>query len=103
MQKIAQFMMSKKFIPVILVLTAASLFMAFQTQGKTDNDNPKSKYAKVLRNVGIILEQGHYSPKKIDDNFEFITYIKYYPSRSTKQISSLDFNPYLLLFNITEI
>ncbi|HMK02762.1 MAG TPA: hypothetical protein VK489_01165, partial [Ferruginibacter sp.] len=69
MQKIAQFMMSKKFIPVVLVLTAASLFLAFQTQGSSDNDNPKSKYTKVLRNVGLLLEQGHYSPKKIDDNF----------------------------------
>ncbi len=63
-------MMSKKFIPVILVLTGASLFVAFQSQGKNENDdNPKSKYSKVLRNVGILLEEGHYSPKKIDDNF----------------------------------
>ncbi len=62
-------MMSKKIIPVILVLTAASLFLAFQTQGKSENDNPKSKYAKVLRNVGLLLEQGHYSPKVIDDKF----------------------------------
>lgn len=62
-------MMSKKFIPVLLVLTAASLFLAFQTQGKSDNDNPKSKYTRILRNVGLLLEQGHYSPKKIDDNF----------------------------------
>ncbi|WP_462220334.1 carboxy terminal-processing peptidase [Ferruginibacter sp.] len=70
MQKIANFMMSKKFIPVILVLTGASLFVAFQSQGKNENDdNPKSKYSKVLRNVGILLEEGHYSPKKIDDNF----------------------------------
>ena len=71
MQKIATFIMSKKFIPVILVLTAASLFLAFQSQGKNDNndDNPKSRYSKILRNVGILLEEGHYSPKKIDDNF----------------------------------
>ncbi|HAO47417.1 MAG TPA: tail-specific protease, partial [Chitinophagaceae bacterium] len=69
MQKIANFMMSKKFIPVLLVLTAASLFLAFQTQGKADHDNPKSKYIRILRNVGLLLEQGHYSPKKIDDNF----------------------------------
>ena len=61
--------MSRKFIPVILVLTGASLFLAFQSQGNSDNDNPRSKYAKVLRNVGLLLEQGHYSPKKIDDNF----------------------------------
>ena len=23
----------------------------------------------LLRNVGLLLEQGHYSPKTIDDNF----------------------------------
>lgn len=62
--------MSKKFIPVVLVLTVASVFLAFQSQGRGDtDDNPKSKYAKVLRNVGILLEEGHYSPKKIDDGF----------------------------------
>ncbi len=70
-------MMSKKFIPVILVLTAASLFLAFQTQGRSDNDNPKSKYTKVLRNVGLLLEQGHYSPKKIDDDFSKLVLKKF--------------------------
>ncbi|RYY48408.1 MAG: PDZ domain-containing protein [Chitinophagaceae bacterium] len=63
-------MMSKKFIPVILVLTAASFFVAFQSQGRNDDkDNPRSRYAKILRNVGVLLEEGHYSPKKIDDAF----------------------------------
>ena len=69
--------MSKKFLPVVLVLTAASLFVAFQTQGKSDDDNPKSKYAKVLRNVGMILEQGHYSPRKIDDIFSKLVLKKF--------------------------
>ena len=70
MQQIANFIMSKKFIPVILVLTAASFFIAFQSQGKNDgDDNPKNRYSKILRNVGILLEEGHYSPKKIDDKF----------------------------------
>ena len=62
-------MMSKKFIPVILVFTAASLFVAFKTQGRSENDNPKSKYTRIIRNVGMLLEQGHYSPKPIDDDF----------------------------------
>lgn len=63
-------MMSKKFIPVILVLTGASLFLAFQSQGRNDNDdNPKSRYTRILRNVGVLLEEGHFSPKKIDDAF----------------------------------
>ena len=70
-------MISKKFFPVILVLTGASLFLAFQTQGKSDNDNPKSKYSKVIRNVGMLLEQGHYSPRKIDDNFSKLVLKKF--------------------------
>ena len=60
--------MSKKFLPVLLVLTIASLFVAFQTQGRA-GDNPKTKNEKILRNVGLLLEQGHYSPKNINDSF----------------------------------
>lgn len=62
--------MSKKFIPVILVFTGASFFLAFQSQGKNDNDeNPKSRYTKILRNVNVLLQEGHFSPKKVDDAF----------------------------------
>ena len=59
--------MNKKFLPVLLVLTVASFFIAF-SRG-SNNDNPKSKYEKILRNMGLLLEEGHYSPKKIDDAF----------------------------------
>ena len=59
--------MNRKFLPVLLVLTGASFFFAFQSQGR--DDNPKTKNEKILRNVGLLLEQGHYSPKKIDDEF----------------------------------
>ena len=70
MQKIAQFIMSKKFIPVILTITAICLLINFQSQGKNDhNDNPKEKHSKVLKNVRILLEDGHFSPQKIDDIF----------------------------------
>jgi len=68
MLKIQQIIMSKKFLPVLLVLTIASLFVAFQTQGHA-GDNPKTKNEKILRNVGLLLEQGHYSPKNINDSF----------------------------------
>ncbi len=54
----------------MLVLTGASFFIAFKSQGKNDNDdNPKVRYSKILRNVGVLLEEGHFSPKKIDDDF----------------------------------
>ncbi len=68
MLKIQQIIMSKKFLPVLLVLTVGSLFVAFQTQGR-GGDNPKTKNEKILRNVGLLLEQGHYSPKNINDSF----------------------------------
>ncbi len=63
--------MSKKFLPVLLVLICAGLFLTYGVMGRGDrkDDNPKSKYELILRNVGIVLEQGHYSPKKIDDKF----------------------------------
>lgn len=78
--------MSRKFLPVILVLTGAGLFLAFQTQGSVDNDNPKSKYAKVLRYVGNLLEQGHYSPKKIDDAFSKEVLYKFTEELADKNI-----------------
>ncbi len=71
-------MMSKKFIPVALVLIATSFFFAFKSQGKTDNeDNPKSRYTRILRNVGVLLEEGHFSPKKIDDAFSKSVFKKF--------------------------
>jgi carboxyl-terminal processing protease len=70
MQKIATFIMSKKFIPVVILLIVVGFFYATKSQGRTGTDeNPKLRYAKILRNVGILLEEGHYSPKKIDDAF----------------------------------
>src|SRR5205809_2112757 len=68
MLQLRQIIMNKKFLPVLLVLVIGGFFLAFQSQGRND-DNPKSRYEKVLRNVGLLLEQGHYSPKKIDDVF----------------------------------
>ena len=65
-------MMSKKFIPVMLVLMSIGLFIGFKSMGNSESnneENPKLRYAKILRNVGILLEEGHFSPKNIDDEF----------------------------------
>jgi len=61
--------MSKKFLPVLAVLIGAGLFIALQTQGRTTDDNPKSKNEKILHEVGLLLVQAHYSPRKLDDGF----------------------------------
>ncbi len=79
MNKTMNFIMSKKFIPVLFLLVATGLFLTFSSMGRGDkkSDNPRSKYEKILRNVGIILEEGHYNPKKIDDAFSKQVFKKY--------------------------
>src|SRR6185437_1902510 len=71
MNPIISFIMSKKFIPVLIILILCGLFVGYGVMGRSDkpNDDPKAKYEKILRNVGIVLEEGHYNPKKIDDKF----------------------------------
>lgn len=71
--------MSKKFLPVLIILICGSLFLTYAVMGRTDrrNDDPKTRYEKILRNVGIVLEEGHYSPKKIDDAFSKEVWKKY--------------------------
>lgn len=63
--------MSKNFIPVLLLLILGGLFVTYGVMGNNDKgpQDPNEKYQKILRNVGIVLEQGHYHPKKIDDKF----------------------------------
>lgn len=79
MNKIMSFIMSKKFLTVLTVLISVGLILTFTSMGRGDRgkDNPKSKNEKILRNVGIVLEEGHYSPKKIDDNFSKEVLYKY--------------------------
>ena len=67
-------MFNKKTLPFLLIIIIAGVFVAFQTNGL---GNPPSKYEKILRQIGIMLEQGHYSPKKIDDNFSKEVFEKY--------------------------
>jgi carboxyl-terminal processing protease len=70
MQKFAQIIMGKKFLLGLAVLTAASVFVAFRSSGNSKiDDNPKSKYVRILRNLSILLDEAHYNPKKVDDNF----------------------------------
>lgn len=67
-------MFNKKSLPAVLVIFVAGIFIAFQTIGL---GNPPTKYEKILQQVGAMLEQGHYSPKKIDDAFSKEVFSKY--------------------------
>jgi len=53
------------FIKAFLSISLLTIFIAATPL----NDDLPSKNETILRYVGAMLEQGHYSPKKIDDNF----------------------------------
>ena len=56
-----------KRLPILLMLLVAGTFLAFKSLGKSSN--PPSKYEKILKNVGQMLSEAHYSPKDINDDF----------------------------------
>jgi carboxyl-terminal processing protease len=67
MKKIIQFMLKRKVLPVVLLILFAGIFWAFQSQG--GNGSPASTQQKILTTLGTIIEQNHYNPKPINDNF----------------------------------
>src|SRR3954468_1034119 len=77
MPKAIKYLISMKRLPILILMLAAGIFLAFQTLGKS-NSNPPSKYEKILQIVGEILKQGHYSPKDINDDFSIKVYNRYF-------------------------
>jgi carboxyl-terminal processing protease len=69
-------MFNKKSLPVIALLLCAGLVVGFKSLG-WGGGNPPTKYEKILHNIGEMLSQIHYSPKKIDDNFAREIFKKY--------------------------
>ncbi len=68
-------MISKRNLPIVLLILGAGVFVAFRTLGI--GENPPTKNEKILHNVGEMLEQIHYSPKQIDDKFSKEIFAKY--------------------------
>jgi len=69
-------MMNKRNLPMMLLVLAAGIFLAFRTLGFGSEPTP-TKYEKILRNVGVMLAEIHYSPKKVDDKFSKEIFKKY--------------------------
>src|SRR5215210_2242897 len=67
MKKILQFMLKRKVLPVVLIVLFAAIFWAFQTQG--GNGTSLTTQQKILTTLGTIIEQNHFKPKPINDNF----------------------------------
>ena len=69
-------MFSKKSVPIILLLVLGGVSVLYAVKYKAF-DNPASKYERILQTVGAFLEEGHYSPQKIDDNFSLKVFDKF--------------------------
>src|ERR1700733_14458937 len=68
-------MISKRNLPIALLILGAGVFVAFKTLGI--GEKPPTKYEKILHNVGEMLVEIHYSPKQIDDKFSKEIFTKY--------------------------
>ena len=68
-------MISKRNLPVLVLILGCGIFVAFRSLGF--GETPPTKYEKILQNVGKTIEDYHYSPKDIDDNFSREIFKKY--------------------------
>jgi carboxyl-terminal processing protease len=76
-KNVLAYMFNKKSLPVVILCLGAALVVAFRSFGIGGNSTPPTKYEKILHNVGEMLSEIHYSPKKIDDNFSKEIFKKY--------------------------
>jgi carboxyl-terminal processing protease len=76
MSNFIQYMFSKKSLLIILVLMlGGSIFYAVQSSA-TRNE-PTNRFERILQLIGEFLEEGHYNPKKIDDEFSKTVFTKF--------------------------
>ncbi|HZK65225.1 MAG TPA: carboxy terminal-processing peptidase, partial [Puia sp.] len=68
-------MFNKRNLPVVLLVSVLGIALALKTFAFSSE--PPTKYEKILRNVGEMLEEIHYSPKNIDDSFSREVFTKY--------------------------
>jgi carboxyl-terminal processing protease len=85
MPEAIKYIMNKKRLPLLLVMLAGGIFLASQTLG-TGKADPPSRYQRILQNLGVILSQGHYDPKPIDDAFSKKVYQKFFEELDPEKI-----------------
>ena len=82
-----------KRLPIVILTLVAGFFLAFQTMG-TGTKNPPNKYDEILKLVGEMLSQAHYSPQDINDAFSKKIFKKYIdeldPEKNIFQQSDMD-------------
>ncbi|HET9430780.1 MAG TPA: tail-specific protease, partial [Chitinophagaceae bacterium] len=59
-----------KRLPIVVMFALTGSFLAFRSIGNiTHNTNPPGKYEEILKLVGEMISQAHYSPQDINDDF----------------------------------
>src|SRR5260221_13100573 len=71
-----KYLLNMKRLPIVVAMVVAASFLAFQTMG-TGTKNPPTKYEQILKLVGEMLSQAHYSPQNINDAFSKKVFTKY--------------------------
>ncbi len=71
--KFSDIMLKRTVLPAVLIIFLGITLWAF----KKNNRNNDSKEQLLLTAIGTILEQKHYAPKTIDDNFSKQVFKKY--------------------------
>ena len=51
-----------KRLPIVILMVVAASFLAFNSMGKSTRSLPPGNYEKIMKLVGEMLSQGHYSP-----------------------------------------
>ncbi len=65
-----------KRLPIVILMIVAASFLTFQTMGRS-NKTPPDKYEAILKLVGEMLSQAHYSPQDINDDFSKKIFAKF--------------------------
>jgi len=93
MQNVLKYLLNMKRLPIVILTLVAGFLFAFQTMG-TGTKNPPSKYEEILKLVGEMLTQAHYSPQDINDAFSKKIFKKYIdeldPEKNIFQQSDMD-------------
>jgi carboxyl-terminal processing protease len=77
MQKLKQFMKTRKGLVLTAIVLFGALFFAFRTIGGGSSNEMVTLQQRLLNAVGALLEQEHFSPKAINDDFSKKVFIGY--------------------------
>src|SRR5258705_11984299 len=79
MSESIKYLFNMKRLPIVIMMVVAGSFLAFKTMGTDTNKRsaPPSKYEQILKLVGDMLSQAHYSPQQINDAFSKKIFAKY--------------------------